>query len=204
MKTHASGGSTMAMLVALLISVVPPGLGGQAADPRAIEAEFLAQAERGAEQQRKGEAVLHFTDGRGRPLVNASVQIRQTGHEFLFGCIGFELVRSERLPNPDLWKQRFRELFNFAVFPFYWASYEPQPGKTMREDYEPKPVYTRLKDLIHRQWRTELTARTDEKGQVTFRGFYGSYRITLTTAEGRQQEYQITLHKGGQNQWDFK
>jgi hypothetical protein len=57
----------------------------------------------------------------------------QTGHEF-FGCIAFELVRARNLPNVDLWKQRFSELFNFAVFPFYWAGYERQPGLTMQDE----------------------------------------------------------------------
>jgi len=374
------------------------------------------------------------------------VQIRQTGHEFLFGCIAFELVRGQNLPKADLWKQRFSELFNFAVFPFYWVGYEPQPGKTMRDetraavkwctengittkghplvwtdqagtpkwlaelspeesenrmlkrvtrevggfagtidiwdvvnepthcpawkrigakppaprseeevfdyidkafraaheanpkahlilneyfviarqpdrerfyqlvaelkrrgtpisglgiqahepreewfspekvrttldrlgelgyplhiteyipqsagkpitggwregiwtedaqaqfaeqfyklcfghpavasinwwglsdrqiwlpgggllrqDYEPKPVYTRLKDLIRRQWQTELTVKTDEKGQVAFRGFYGSYDVTITPDNRQAHKQQIALKKGGQNQWD--
>jgi hypothetical protein len=66
----------------------------------------------------------------------------------------------------------------------------------LREDYEPKPVYTRLKDLIHRQWQTSLTAKTDEKGQVTFRGFYGTYDMPHT-ADGRQQSYQVARAKAG-------
>ncbi len=421
---------------------------GRAADVHMVEAEFLAQARRGAEQCREGDAVLHFKDSKGQPLANAPVQIRQTGHEFLFGCIAFELVRSNRLPKPDLWKQRFSELFNFAVFPFYWASYEPQPGKTARDetlkavkwclengiatkghplvwtneagtpkwllalwpeesedrmlkrvtrevggfagaidiwdvvnepthcpawkrigakppaprveeevvdyidkafraahqanpkahlilneymvtarqqdrerfyqlvaklkqrgtpisglgiqahepreewfspekvrttldrlgelgyplhiteyipqsggkpitggwregtwteeaqaefaeqfyrlcfghpavvsinwwglsdrqiwlpgggllraDYEPKPVYTRLKDLIHRQWQTNLTAKTDEKGRVSFRGFYGTYDVTIEPAGRPSHTQQISLKKGGQSQWEFE
>jgi GH35 family endo-1,4-beta-xylanase len=420
---------------------------GRAADTHAVEAEFLARAQQGTEQCRKGDAVLCFRDSQGQPLANASVQIRQTRHEFLFGCIAFELVRGQNLPKADLWKQRFSELFNFAVFPFYWASYERQPGTTMRDetfaavkwctqngittkghplvwtdqagrpkwlqelsaeksetrvlqrvtrevsgfagaidiwdvvnepthcpswrsiatkasgrgsqeeiidyidkafrtahqanpkahlilneynviarqpdrerfyqlvtelkrrgtpisglgiqahepreewfspekvrttldrlgelgyplhitefipqsggkaitggwregtwteeaqaefaeqfyqlcfghpavvsinwwglsdrqiwlpggglltkDYEPKPVYTRLKDLIHQQWQTNLTARTDEKGQVTFRGFYGSYDITVTADHREPHKYQIALKKGGQSQWEF-
>jgi GH35 family endo-1,4-beta-xylanase len=124
----------MTLLVALLISAVPPGARGQAVDTRAVETEYLAQAAQRVEQCRKGDAVLYFKDSKGQPIANASVQIRQTGHEFLFGCIAFELVRARNLPNADLWKQRFSELFNFAVFPFYWASYERQPGTTPREE----------------------------------------------------------------------
>jgi GH35 family endo-1,4-beta-xylanase len=31
---------------------------------------------------------------------------------------------------PELFKERFLELFNFAIFPFYWSMYEPRPGMT--------------------------------------------------------------------------
>ncbi len=447
MKTYASRGSRMTRLVALLILAVPLTSLGQTADTRAVEAEFLAKAERGTGQHRQGDAVLCFRDNKGQPLANASVQIRQTGHEFLFGCIAFELVRGQSLPQPDLWKQRFTELFNLAVFPFYWASYEPQPGRTardetlkavkwcvennittkghplvwtnesgtpkwlaelapeeserrmlervtrevggfagaidiwdvvnepihcrawtniqakdyvqapipeiadyvdkafraaheanpkahlilnefyviarqpdrerfyqlvvelkrrgtpisglgiqahepreewfspekvrttldrlgelgyplhiteyipqsggkpitggwregtwteetqaefaeqfyklcfghpavvsinwwglsdrqiwlpggglLREDYEPKPVYARLKDLIHRQWQTKLTVKTDEKGQVAFRGFYGAYDITVERDGRPPHKQRISLRRGGQSRWEF-
>ena len=447
MKTFQSHRSRMTLPVALLMLVVPLCVAGYAEDTRTVEAEFLAKAQRDAEQCRKGNSILCFKDGKGQPIVNASVQVRQTGHEFLFGCIAFELVRGRSLPKPDLWKQRFRELFNFAVFPFYWASYESQPGRTTRdqtlaavkwctengittkghplvwtneagvpkwvaglspqeseervlqrvtrevggfagaidiwdvvnepihcrtwkdikaneymqapipeiadyvdpafrtahtanpkahlilnefmviareadrerfyqlvtelkrrgtpisglgiqahepreewfspekvrttldrlgglgyplhvtefipqsagkpitggwregtwteeaqaefaeqfyqlcfghpavvsinwwglsdrqiwlpgggllhEDYEPKPVYTRLKDLIRRQWQTSLTGKTDEKGQVTFRGFYGSYDVTITPNQGQPHKHQIALKRGGQSQWEF-
>ncbi len=134
MKIHAFRCSRITVLVALLILAAPLGSLGQTVDTLTVEAEFLAKAERSMEQCRKGDAVLSFKDSKGQPLVNATVQIDQTGHEFLFGCIAFELVRSNNLPNPDLWKQRFSELFNFAVFPFYWASYERQPGTTPRDE----------------------------------------------------------------------
>ena len=133
MKSHESCHSRASLFV-VLISVLLPCLPGHAADVRKTEAEFLAKAERGAEQHRKGDAVLRFKDGEGRPIANALVQIHQTRHEFLFGCIAFELVRSRDLPEADLWRQQFSELFNFAVFPFYWTSYEPQPDKTMHDE----------------------------------------------------------------------
>ena len=99
-----------------------------------VGAELPAKAEQGVEQHRKGEAVIRFQDRQGQPVANVPVRIRQTGHEFLFGCIAFDLVRSNDLYKPDLWKQRFSELFNFAVFPFYWSGYERQPGVTTRDD----------------------------------------------------------------------
>ncbi|MCU0916051.1 MAG: endo-1,4-beta-xylanase [Planctomycetes bacterium] len=134
MKSSRWGSSRVKLLVVTMMAIPLPLARGQAANVQKVEAEFLAQAERGVGQYRKSEAVLSVKDRQGKPVPNASVEIRQREHEFLFGCIGFELVRSERLPNPDLWKQRFRELFNFAVFPFYWAGYEPQPGKILQEE----------------------------------------------------------------------
>jgi len=98
MRAYGSRCSGMTVLVVLLLSAVPLRSLGQAADTRAVEAEYLAKAEQGAEQHRKGDAVLCFKDGKGQPTANAPVQIRQTGHEFLFGCIAFELVRGQNLP----------------------------------------------------------------------------------------------------------
>jgi endo-1,4-beta-xylanase len=103
------------------------------ADTQKIEVDFLAKAAGGTEQHRKADAIISFKDGNGQAIAGAAVQVRQVTHEFRFGCIAFDLVRGAELYKSDLWKQRFSELFNFAVFPFYWASYERQPGITTRE-----------------------------------------------------------------------
>jgi GH35 family endo-1,4-beta-xylanase len=39
--------------------------------------------------------------------------------------------------------------------------------------------YTRLHDLIHRQWRTDEALTTDAQGVVRFRGFCGDYSLRL-------------------------
>ncbi len=48
----------------------------------------------------------------------------------------------------------------------------------------PKPSYNALQKLIRDDWRTRLTADTDAKGQVRFRGFHGGYsaRVAGTSA----------------------
>ena len=176
MKTCASRCSRMTLLIALLISAMPLTSLGQAADTRAVEAEYLAKATQGAEQHRKGDAVLCFKDSKGQPIANAPVQIRQRGHEFLFGCIAFEMVRARNLPNVDLWKQRFSELFNFAVFPFYWASYERQPGTTPRDETLAAVTWCRENGITTKghplvwtnesgtpKWLAELTPEESEK-----------------------------------------
>ncbi len=40
-----------------------------------------------------------------------------------------------------------------------------------------KPVWYRVKKLLHEEWNTKLVARTDETGHVTFRGFKGDYAV---------------------------
>ncbi len=67
-------------------------------------------------------------------LKNVEVEVQQTSHEFLFGCIIFDLVNHGSAPeDEELFKERFKQLFNFAVFPFYWAGFEPKEGETKEE-----------------------------------------------------------------------
>lgn len=49
----------------------------------------------------------------------------------------------------------------------------------LNRDLTPKPAYTALHDLIHKEWRTQNTGQTDANGRHSFRGFHGRYRITL-------------------------
>ena len=50
----------------------------------------------------------------------------------------------------------------------------------LRRDMSPKPVYNRLKKLIHETWHTEETLTTDGEGRAAFRGFQGDYEVTVT------------------------
>ncbi|MDA3873407.1 MAG: endo-1,4-beta-xylanase [Kiritimatiellae bacterium] len=47
----------------------------------------------------------------------------------------------------------------------------------MFEDLRPKPAYDVLKELIHRDWKTECTGETDSEGKFHFRGFHGTYLV---------------------------
>ncbi len=89
--------------------------------------EPLARAMENIEKFRKAELTV-LLEGE---FENAEVEVEQVSHEFLFGCIIFDLVNHGASPeNEELFKDRFKNLFNFAVFPFYWAAYEPQEGQT--------------------------------------------------------------------------
>jgi len=57
-----------------------------------------------------------------------------------------------------------------------------------------KPAYQALYQLIHRQWKTNLSATTDAQGKASFRGFYGKYSVQVTGG-GRSQSFEIDLSK---------
>ena len=88
---------------------------------------------------RRATARLRLTGKDGTPVANRPVDIRQTSHQFLFGCGVFEAVELMKPHNDDerdFLRQRLDKwlgLFNYGTLPFYWGRYEPEPGKTARE-----------------------------------------------------------------------
>ena len=84
---------------------------------------------RDIEENRKGQFVLNFRDKNGQALVDAHVKIRQKKHAFKFGCGTFYLDQFEDEKRRTLYRERFKELFNYAVVPFYWDTLEPEQGK---------------------------------------------------------------------------
>ena len=57
---------------------------------------------------------------------------------------------------------------------------EPTTSGLFTRAMQPKPSYYALNELIHNEWKTRLTTRTDANGNVSFRGFRGKYRISYT------------------------
>lgn len=110
---------------------------GRAQDVRQTEAAMMKQADENIEKIRKDEAALQFKTRDGQMIRNAQVDVRQKTHDFLFGCIIFDLVRDENVYQEELFKARFKEIFNLAVFPFYWPGYEPRQGFTGWESLLP-------------------------------------------------------------------
>ncbi|MBE5828373.1 MAG: 1,4-beta-xylanase [Butyrivibrio sp.] len=74
---------------------------------------------------------IRFVDGQGNPLCSQQVRIKQTNHEFLFGCGAFDFIPyvldgdEEHKKITDSWL----EIFNYATLPFYWGNFEPEEGK---------------------------------------------------------------------------
>ena len=90
----------------------------------------LEQAKQNIEQFRKGPISITLTDESGNPLKHVAVSIEQQTHDFLFGSIVFDLTREDFItPEQEAeLKDKFSNLFNLAILPFYWAGYERIPG----------------------------------------------------------------------------
>jgi len=59
-------------------------------------------------------------------------------------------------------------------------------GGMLQPDMSPKPVYDGLHRLIHEEWKTRHTSTTDASGLLSFRAFYGTYRIAVTGLAGQE------------------
>jgi endo-1,4-beta-xylanase len=103
-------------------------------DVKQTEARMMKQAGENIEKYRKGDVTIQFKTRDGKMIKNAQVGIHQKTHDFLFGCIIFDLIRNENTYKEELFKARFKEIFNLAVFPFYWPGYESRQGFTHWED----------------------------------------------------------------------
>jgi endo-1,4-beta-xylanase len=76
-------------------------------------------------------------------------------------------------------------------------------GGLLNKDYTPKPAYDRLHYLIHSEWKTNLDAKTDSKGAVSFSGFYGVYDVTIELPDGKLHSFTVELKKGVDNRFVF-
>lgn len=94
---------------------------------------------------RLAKCVLRVMNQEGKPLADTVLSLKQTNHEFLFGCGAFDVVpyatemSNERLSfthapleNRDFLKERVEkwlDLYNYGTLPFYWGNFEPEEGK---------------------------------------------------------------------------
>jgi endo-1,4-beta-xylanase len=118
----------------ILFMLLFPSAKIQSQNVRETEARLMKQADENIEKYRKGDVSVQFKTKDGKVIKNARVEIHQKTHDFMFGCIIFDLIRNENTYREDLFKARFKQIFNLAVFPFYWPGYESRQGFTRWED----------------------------------------------------------------------
>ena len=119
---------TVASSTILFILAFALSLQAQPQRVKEVEDRLMKQAGENIEKYRKGDVSVRFVTNDGKPLQGAAVEVVQKTHDFLFGCIIFDLIRDENPHRQDLFKERFKSLFNLAVFPFYWPGYEDHQG----------------------------------------------------------------------------
>ena len=85
-----------------------------------------------------------------------------------------------------------------------FRAWQGAPAGFLRADMTPKPAYHALRKLIRGTWWTRTTLRTNAKGEATFRGFRGDYRITVTAGDKKATVEQLPLRKGAPNLWTIQ
>ena len=70
---------------------------------------------------------------------------------------------------------------------------EPTISGIYTRDMKPKIVYHALNNLINKEWRTNIMVKPNGKGEVSWRGFKGNYRISWVDKEGNthSEEYHL-------------
>lgn len=98
-----------------------------------IESRYLD----GIEKYRKGTFTIKVDKFIGKKII-----IKQKTHKFLFGCNAFMLDSFEDTDKEIIYKEKFANVFNQAVVPFYWIDLEPKEGH-LRFDRNSEPIYRR-------------------------------------------------------------
>lgn len=74
---------------------------------------------------------------------------------------------------------------------------EPSVSGLFTRNMDPKPSFYALNNLINHEWKTNVMAKADENGTVTFRGFKGRYRISWKDKSGKIQRVEFYLKNDG-------
>ncbi|MPN32672.1 hypothetical protein SDC9_180152 [bioreactor metagenome] len=57
----------------------------------------------------------------------------------------------------------------------------------------PKQAYFALNGLIHDEWKTRTSVRAGKGGEVSFRGFRGSYELSWEDVSGKKHSATVKL-----------
>lgn len=105
------------------------------------------------ERYRKSDFTVKLTDRTGKPVA-ARAKITQKKHDFKFGCNIFMLDQFPDEAHNRIYREKFPELFNYAVVPFYWSDYEVEEGKP-RVGLDAPNVYRRPAPELVLQYAAE-------------------------------------------------
>jgi len=88
----------------------------------------LETARQNIERYRKANVTLRIVDQNGTPLEGVMVIAKQLDHDIMFACStrGFEM--HNLLADFDIYREKFKELFNSGMVHFFWPMFEPEEG----------------------------------------------------------------------------
>ncbi|MBO4304065.1 MAG: endo-1,4-beta-xylanase [Lentisphaeria bacterium] len=76
-------------------------------------------------------------------------------------------------------------------------------GGLLRFDFSLKPAGQVIRDLFGKEWRTVLTKHSSSSGELSFKGFYGTYDLEIS-AGGRKTRETIRLSKESNRHFTIK
>jgi endo-1,4-beta-xylanase len=88
-----------------------------------------------------------------------------------------------------------------SICAIIWDGLIDHPGNQekasglLKIDGSPKPIYSALSDLIHKEWWTNITGTTDDTGSFNTAAFYGDYLVSAKNGKGQITSKQITFSK---------
>jgi len=91
-----------------------------------LDDQFLEGIDKKINSVRKNDFKILIKYVNGTPLSNVEINYNLIKHDFYFGCNIFEFDILDNQEENDLYKNYFKNLFNFATLPFYWNRYEPK------------------------------------------------------------------------------
>ena len=164
----------------------------------------LATVDDRIETIRKRDAVVQFILPDGSiPDGGASAAIQLTKHDFHFGCNFFAFGETRGVAEAS-YRERFRDVMNLAVLPFYWHTYEPQRGETMARRWLEAAHWCRNQGITTKghplvwnmepPWVRNLTTDESERllwGRISeevgrFRGLVDMWDVINETTEGNK------------------
>lgn len=141
---------------------------------------------RGIDENRKGCFTLVFKDGNGNLLDGVNVKVRQKRHEFRFGCSAFYLDQYEDADSNRKYREKFSELFNYAVIPFYWDTLEPNEGH---------PRFDKNSPAVHRRPPIDTIMEFCNENHIRAKGHclvYNSFQPEWISDDSEVLKRQIT------------
>jgi len=110
----------------------------------------------------------------------------------------------------DFMEQIYRQCFGHptVVSINYWGLSDRRiwidGAGLIDEEYRPKPVFERLKELFKGEWTTQpFTAQTDANGEINFSGFYGKYELILPQDGQQHRVFELHLASKKENRVEF-